>query len=134
VRGRKEIEAGIHAVLDERPGLVFAYLYGSFTREEPFQDIDIGVYIANPDVNPYALSAELKGRLSSRLRDQGIDLPADRFDVQILNEAPFTFMKRIFSEGVLLVDRDPGLRTDLIEKVSRKYRECAGLLLESSLS
>lgn len=133
MREKKIIEAGIRAVLNEDPGLVFAYLYGSFTREELFQDIDLGVYAANPDVNPYALSADLKGRLSTHLRDKGINLPADRFDVQILNPAPFTFLKRIFSEGVLLVDRDPGLRTDLIESVSRKYRECAGLLMESSL-
>jgi hypothetical protein len=62
-----------------------------------------------------------------------MDLTADRFDVQIINHAPFTFLKRIFKEGILLIDRDPDLRTDLVEYVSSKYRECAGLLAEASL-
>ena len=130
---RETIEAGIHALLEQDPRLVFAYLYGSFTRKEPFHDIDVGIYAADTEANPYVLSADLKGRLSAHLRGKGVNLPADRFDVQVLNQAPFTFLKRIFSEGVLLVDRDPELRTDLIEHVSRKYRECAGLLMEASL-
>ena len=133
VLDRKAIKAEIHAVLEQDPRLVFAYLYGSFCREEPFQDIDIGVYAADSDVNPYVLSADLKERLSAHLKSKTVDLPADRFDVQVLNLAPFTFMKRIFGEGVLMIDRNPELRTDLIEHVSRKYRECAGLLMEASL-
>jgi len=32
-----------------------------------------------------------------------------------------------------MLDRDPELRTDLIEHVSMKYRECAGLMAEASL-
>ncbi len=44
-----------------------------------------------------------------------------------------TFQSRIFKEGVLLTDLDPDLRMDLIEYVSIKYRECAGLLAEASL-
>ena len=43
------------------------------------------------------------------------------------------FLKRVFIEGLLRLDRDPELRTDLIEHVSMKYRECAGLLAEASL-
>ena len=31
------------------------------------------------------------------------------------------------------MDNDPDLRTDIIENVSLKYRECAGLLAEASL-
>lgn len=133
MRNRTAVEAGIHAVLVQDPQIVFAYLYGSFVRGDVFQDIDIGVYVAGPDPNPYVLSADLKSRLSTHLRSGGIDLAADQFDIQILNNAPFTFLKRIFSEGSLLFDRDPGRRTDLIEDVSRKYRECTGLLMESSL-
>jgi len=45
----------------------------------------------------------------------------------------FTFLKRVFKEGILLVDKDSDLRTDIIENVSLKYRECTGLLAEASL-
>jgi predicted nucleotidyltransferase len=99
VLNREAIKVEIHAVLEQDPRLVFAYLYGSFCREEPFQDIDIGVYAENSDVNPYVLSADLKERLSAHLRGRTVDLPSDRFH----------------------------------EHVSRKYRECAGLLMEASL-
>ena len=133
VLDREAIKAEIHAVLEQDLRLAFAYLYGSFCRQEPFQDIDIGVYAADSDVNPYVLSADLKERLSAHLRSRTVDLSADRFDVQVLNQAPFTFMRRIFGEGVLIIDRNPELRTDIIEHVSRKYRECAGLLMEASL-
>jgi hypothetical protein len=62
-----------------------------------------------------------------------VNLTADQFDVKVINDAPFTFLNRIFKEGNLLIDLDPDLRTDLIEHVSLKYRECAGLLAEASL-
>jgi len=75
----------------------------------------------------------LKTQLSRTGKKKDIDIKADQFDIQIINEAPFTFLKRIFKEGILLIDRDPELRTDLIEFVSLKYRECAGLLAEASL-
>ena len=60
-------------------------------------------------------------------------LTADQFDVKVINDTPFTFLNRVFKEGILLVDFDPDLRTDVVEHVSLKYRECAGLLAEASL-
>lgn len=116
---------------DER--VVFAYAYGSFVKEQSFRDIDVGIYVKNPEENPFVISSDLKTQLSRAGKKENIDLTADRFDIQIINHAPFTFLKRVFKEGILLVDRDPELRTDLVEYVSSKYRECAGLLAEASL-
>jgi len=116
---------------DER--VVFAYAYGSFVKEQSFRDIDVGIYVKNPEENPFVISSDLKTQLSRAGKKENIDLTADQFDVQIINHAPFTFLKRVFKEGILLVDRDPELRTDLVEYVSSKYRECAGLLAEASL-
>jgi predicted nucleotidyltransferase len=116
---------------DER--VIFAYAYGSFTHGTSFRDIDIGIYIKETEENPFAITSDIKTGLSHNGRKKGLNFAADQFDVKILNEAPFTFLKRIFKEGILLVDRDPDLRTDLVEHVSLKYRECAGLLSEASL-
>jgi len=116
---------------DER--VVFAYAYGSFVKEQSFRDIDVGIYVKNPEENPFVISSDLKTQLSRAGKKENIDLTADQFDIQIINHAPFTFLKRVFKEGILLVDRDPELRTDLVEYVSSKYRECAGLLAEASL-
>lgn len=116
--------------LDKR--IVFAYAYGSFVAEKSYRDIDIGVYVKNAQENPFVVSSEIKTTLSRQAKKSNFDIPADRFDVKIINDAPFTFLKRIFTEGILLIDRDPDSRTDLIEHVSLKYRECAGLLAEAS--
>ena len=116
---------------DER--VVFAYAYGSFVKEDSFRDIDVGIYVQNPEENPFVISSDMKTQLSGIFKKENIDLTADQFDIQIINHAPFTFLKRVFKEGILLIDRDPELRTDVVEYVSSKYRECAGLLAEASL-
>jgi uncharacterized protein len=115
---------------DER--IIFAYAYGSLLEEESFRDVDLALYLRESPENPFVLTSDLKTELSRRAKKEGLNLPPDRFDVQIINQAPFTFLRRIFKEGILLVDRNPDLRTDLVESVSFKYRECAGLLAEIS--
>ncbi len=116
---------------DER--VIFAYIYGSFVKEQSFRDIDLGIYVKDSEENPFVFSADVKTNLSRVVKRENMDFTADRFDVQIINHAPFTFLRRVFKEGILLVDHDPELRTDLVEYVSLKYRECAGLLAEASL-
>jgi len=123
----------IKSGLLKNQGVVFAYVYGSFLKERSFRDIDIGIYLKNPQDNPFIIASEIKGQLSRFSKEEGFDFAADQFDVRILNEAPFTFLRKVFKEGVLLLDLDPDLRTDLIEHVSRKYRECAGILAEASI-
>lgn len=113
--------------------IIFAYVYGSFVKEEKFRDIDIGIYVNDPNKNLFEITSELKTQLSTMAKDEKIDLYADQFDVRVINDAPFTFLNRVFKAGILLVDRNPDLRTDIIEAVSIKYRECAGLLKEASL-
>jgi predicted nucleotidyltransferase len=130
---RERFIAAVKNVLEQDQRLVFAYIYGSFVRGEAFRDVDVGVYLRDSVENPFGVSFDVKERISRSLRSSGIDVEADLFDVKILNDAPFTFLKRVFVEGILLLDRDPDRRTDLIEYVSVKYRECTGLLAEASL-
>ena len=123
----------IKLVLTKDDRLSFAYAYGSFVTEEPFRDVDIGIYVKNREENPFVISSDIKTQLSHLAKKRGLDFIADHFDVKVINDAPFTFLKRIFKEGVLLADNDPDLRTDVVEHVSLKYRECTGLLAEASL-
>jgi len=117
-----------------RDGLViFAYAYGSFVKEESFRDVDIGIYVKNPEGNLFVTTSDLKTELSRYCRKEGVNLTADQFDVKVINEATFPFLNRVFKVRILLIDCDPDLRTDLVEHISLKYRECAGLLAEASL-
>ena len=131
---RKDIMISlIRQVTRENGRVAFAYLYGSFVTEESFRDIDVGVYLKNTEENSIVVSVELKTQLSRDAQRHGFTFGADQFDVKILNDAPFTFLRRVFEQGILLFDLNPELRTDLIEYVSLKYRECAGILAEASL-
>ena len=123
----------IKEVLTKDDRLVFAYVYGSFATEQSFRDVDIGIYVKNPEENPFIISSEIKTQLSRLAKKRGGDFTADEFDVRVINGAPFTFLKRVFKGGMLLIDNDPDLRTDIVEQVSIKYRECAGFLAEASL-
>lgn len=130
---RERILSLIKGALARDGRTIFAYAYGSFVKEEAFRDIDIGIYIKNLEENIFVITSDLRTELSRHAREEGVNLTADQFDVKVINDAPFTFLNRIFKEGKLLIDLDPDLRTDLIEHVSVKYRECAGLLAETSL-
>jgi len=143
----------IEEVLSRDSRLIFAYAYGSFVSEEAFRDIDIGIYVKNPEENPFVISSDIKTQLSLLAKNEGITFtPLESpgiYAVDYINrkhqlpieggvKAPsfltgFTFLKRVFKEGILLVDKDSDLRTDIIENVSLKYRECTGLLAEASL-
>ncbi|MGB9628899.1 MAG: nucleotidyltransferase domain-containing protein [Thermodesulfobacteriota bacterium] len=130
--GKEKIINMIKDVLKQDGRIIFAYVFGSFIKEESFRDIDIGIYINNPDENIFVISSDIKTQLSIMAKKEKLDFSADQFDVKVINDAPFTFLKRVFKEGLLLIDHDPDLRTDLIEYVSLKYRECAGILTEGS--
>ena len=118
-------------IQDER--VVFAYVYGSFINGDSFRDIDVGIYVKDSEENPFVISSDIKAQLSLSAKVEGFNIIADQFDVRIINDAPFTFLRRVIQEGILLVDHNPDLRTDLIEQISLKYRECAGILAEASL-
>lgn len=44
--------------------VVFAYAYGSFIKERSFKDIDVGIYVKNPEENPFVISSDVKTQLS----------------------------------------------------------------------
>lgn len=122
----------IKNILSEEKNIIFAYAIGSFVKDESFRDIDIAIYVNKPEEDIFIITSDIKTKLSTTAKHQGLKFTADHFDVKIINDAPFTFFNRVFKEGLLLIDNNPDLRTDLIEYVSKKYRECGGILAEAS--
>ena len=130
-RGERErIISAIKKILEKDNRVIFAYLFGSFVKGEVFNDIDIGI-LTREEVNPFVIQAELKERISRELSKIGFRKEADFFDVRVLNDAPFYILGEIMTEGILIVDKDSLLRSELAERISFKYRECAGLLREA---
>jgi len=95
---REQIAEEISALLETRPEVRFAYLFGSFHEGGPFHDIDVGVYLnADDRAGEPMPELVLAAALTARLR-----LPVD---VRVLNRAPIPFAYQVL-RGRLLFERD----------------------------
>ena len=107
----------IQKFLEARQDVVFAYLFGSFVREQSFRDVDVAVFLDPPPNSPLLAELQLEEALS-----QVVQVPVD---VRVLNQAPVGFLYQVFKEGKCLVDRDPDRRVDFVCWVFRAYFDIA---------
>ncbi|MGD2091660.1 MAG: nucleotidyltransferase domain-containing protein [Candidatus Aminicenantes bacterium] len=108
------------------PGVVFAFIYGSFNDDSgnlPFQDIDVGVYITGMDKKEsFYYSFDLSARFTSLLK-----LPVD---IRVLNFAPTTFCFHVI-RGQLIVDKNEDVRCEFMERVTRHYLDMKPLYMRA---
>ncbi|MFZ5989889.1 MAG: type VII toxin-antitoxin system MntA family adenylyltransferase antitoxin [Bacillota bacterium] len=110
---KKALIERISDVLKEKKYIVFAYIFGSFVCEEDFNDIDIGIFILEPQKSPLSLELEMELEL-----EEIVYMPVD---VRIINHAPLPFIYHILKEGILIVDRNSLSRADFEGLVYKKY-------------
>ncbi len=103
--------------LGKSKSIVFAYVFGSFVKEEMFSDIDIAVYLKGRVKSQLDWEVELEGKLRSICR-----FPVD---IRIVNRAPLSFVYNVIKSGIRIVDRDPSLRADFEGLVIKKYLDFA---------
>lgn len=119
---REKITTILTKVLNSEKCVTFAYLYGSFVTDNFFRDIDIFIYI-NEDEDFFVYPVNVKEKLFDAVAKLGIDtFVVDSFDVRIINNAPYDIMIDILREGRLVVDKEPDIRKDYIERISDEYR------------
>lgn len=126
----KGIERKIKEILISQKEIVFAYLYGSFTKSKDFRDIDIAVYLKN---NPnFTFRADLKIKLAKAL-----GICPDIIDLKVLNDIlkspdgfSLLYLKELFREGKLIVNKDFKRLGKFLEEFSNRYREAEALLTE----
>ena len=111
--------------------MVFAYLYGSATATEDYNDVDIAVY-AQDESDPFRLSADLKIALGETTGKS-----PDVFDVRVINHLlqkgdlfALLYLRDVLGRGELLIDNSFRTRSAFIEAFSMKYRSCEGLIAE----
>jgi len=117
--GRGRIIGKIAERLAEDSGIVFAYAHGGFVERRFFRDIDVAVWLKDPD-RAFHYAVNLSARLEAEL-----GLP---IDVQVLNEAPLPFRFHVFTRGRLLFSRDEELRARLADETVREYLDFAYFL------
>lgn len=93
----------LRAVLDRRPEIFEAYLFGSGARGDAARhsDIDVAVYVdasVAPDA-PFGYDAALGADLMRAVGDS-------RVDVVVLNHAPPLLYHRVLRDGMRLLSRD----------------------------
>ena len=126
------IKNNINHFLQSRPEISFAYIFGSFTQNENYHDVDIAVYL-NKNFNkndlkkfPYGYESILISELTLLVRR--------KIDFVVMNNADITLQQRIINKGALLFSKDDLYRiayenlirklyidSDNIRRIKRKY-------------
>jgi predicted nucleotidyltransferase len=110
--------------LGQESGIRFAYLYGSVLESDRIHDVDVGLFL---DDTVLAQQVQIMDTLSAKLT-AAVRLPVD---VRVINEAPLSFLYHVL-RGRLLLCRDEGFLTDMLEDVARRYLDLAPLLRSST--
>lgn len=118
---RDNITSVISRILNTDENVIFSYLYGSFILDVPFRDIDIFVYLRSGE-DAFVSAVGIKEKISDALDNAGLKIDIDDIDVRVINDSPYDFAIDLLCEGVLIVDKDPELRTSYIEMISDEYR------------
>lgn len=112
----------IQLALEAQPGVVFAYVHGSFLTDRPFHDVDVAVYLRpedEEDMSWFALdiAAELERSLARMPRRVTTRLPVD---VRVLNRASLGFCYHVLG-GRRLFSRDDVVHSRWVEQVLWRY-------------
>ena len=104
--------------LRKKKNIIFAYIFGSYARNEKFTDVDVGIYINKKKIQD---NMTLEFKLEEEIKSL-INFPVD---VRIINHAPLSFVYQLIKEGILIVDRDISKRTDFEGIIFKKHFDFA---------
>jgi predicted nucleotidyltransferase len=107
--------ATLGAILEERPAVRFAYLFGGAGRGDlrPLSDIDVAVYL-DEAVDPVQARLALIGAVTKHLA-------TDEIDLVVLNGAPTALLGRILQSRRVIADKDAFLRHRFESLALRKF-------------
>jgi len=105
---KKEVMDEIGKIVSGFDYVSVAYVFGSYVRNDDFNDIDVALLISK-ELNPYTrfkfemrVARELERRIKPRFE----------FDVKILNHSPIEFQYEVLKKGKAVFVRD---RTENVE-------------------
>lgn len=120
---KQEIVKIIKKELEKYDDIVFAYIFGSFVDSDRYNDIDVAIFLKNPEKDRLMeREFELERILEDKIRIS--------FDVRIINFAPISFVYNVLKNKILIIDRDTSLRADFESLIFRKYFDYKHLIKE----
>src|SRR5438552_6137585 len=93
---RQRIAQRVRSLLASSEDIVFAYIYGSFAREESVRDLDVALYTTED--KDFLFTVDVAAILK---RETGFEV-----DVSVMNQAPVALQFAILRDGLLLFSRD----------------------------
>lgn len=111
---KKVIKEHIRQVLEKHREILFAYLHGSFVKDNTFHDIDVAVYLKGLPESVLEYELQMETELIKALGRYVID-------VRVLNTATLSFKYNVIKDGIILVVRDDDKRADFQEETIAAY-------------
>ena len=119
-----EAPEALAGALSRDADVAAAWLYGSRARGDARRgsDVDVAVILRAgvPATHRWRKRLEYADALACALG-------TDDVDVVLLEEAPAALGHRVVRDGLLVVDRDPRRRVQVVEEVLRRYLDEAAL-------
>jgi predicted nucleotidyltransferase len=110
----ERVKEALLGALGREDNILFAYLHGSFGVFS-FRDIDIGAYCSIPEDQVFDFELEMSSKLEL--------VSGYPVDFKVINYAPIGFQFSVINEGMLLFERDKGIRLDFLEDTGLKYMD-----------
>lgn len=108
----------ISSLLQKYREISFAYIFGSFVSARNFSDVDIGIYLSEPDsLDQLSFAFKLEDEIQAE-----VHFPSD---VRIINHAPPSFVYNMTREAIVIVDNDISRRSDFEGIIFKKYWDFA---------
>ena len=106
---KQDILSKLVEILKVEASPVFAYVCGSFVKNNGFNDIDIGIYLAEGHFQSDDALFKYGLRLAAKV---DLAIRGYEVDVQTLNFAPLSFRFRVINTGRLLFSQDERQRIE----------------------
>lgn len=117
---KQDIIEKIRNYLFQKSEIDYAYIFGSFTKKDYYDDIDIAVYIKsrfnykNFNLYPFGYASLLSGEILRIIKYKKVDMV-------VMNDAGLLILNRIVNKGLLLFDRDIFGRIYFENRIRKEY-------------
>ncbi len=118
---RQHIVETIKGLLQEDPTVLFAFVFGSFLEGIAFRDIDVGIFIKDPDQSSLT---DLELTFSRRI-EEALPEPIP-VDIRVINSAPLPFRFRVI-RGKLLFSKADDVLEEFMVATARQYLDSVPL-------
>lgn len=113
-----KIEETLRNALGKHSEILFAYLHGSFIKNEGFKDIDVAIYVKEMPLALLQYELNLETELMERVGRHVVD-------VRILNSSPLSFRFNVIKNSIVLFAMDDDERVEFQEVTIRDYFDFA---------